>query len=192
MAKFKLETLPEGVIIVRILEELAATEAQQIMKGIEKVLANGKARIILEFAPPSLKGPAGPDFFEKTLRPLKTLAKKMRGDLLYVVPDPEGQKVFGAISTLKTAMKTILGQLDLGKERTELVAELEKIKVEHEKLTAENTFLSQKIEELAKTVSLPSTDAELKAAVKHYQALAAEVEAAPPAAAPGGKPEKQK
>ena len=189
MAKFKLENFREGIIVCRVLEPLNQAEAAQIIKGIEKVLANGKARIILDFTSEAAKGEADPDFFEKSMRPLKNLAKKMRGDLLYVVPEPEGQKVFGAISDLKAAINNILGQGDTGKDKSELIQEIENLKYANKKLQNENKFLTEKVEELVKVVSEPSTNEEMKAGLDHYKNLAKEQELAPPTQP--GKPEKK-
>lgn len=179
--KFKLDNLPQGIIACRILEPLKNSEALQIVKGIEKVLSNGKARIILEFNKTSAEGEGGADFLEKSLRPFKVLAKKMRGDILFVVPDPYGDKIFGAYPDMKAAEIGILGEPEGGKKgSSDLVADLEVARKEAKELKTQNQFLEKKIEELIHLIRKPSTDDELKKGIEHYRVLAAQVEAESP------------
>lgn len=176
--KFKLETQPPGVMICHILQPLSRSEVGQFVQGIEKVLANGKARIVIHFQPEATDGEGGADFLEKSLRPFRVLAKKMGGDIHYAVPGPAGEKILGASPTLDAALAHILGRSPVTEhEHEKLLAQWVSVNQEMEKVRIENKLLTQKVKDLLELVRKPSTDSELKDAVQHYKTLAMEAEA---------------
>jgi hypothetical protein len=166
---------------------LNESQLGQIVIGIEKLLTNGKGRIIIEFNKESAQGTGGAEILEKTLRKQKSLAQKMKGDILYVVPGSTGERILGSFGSVESAKQTILGKhADLSKDKMELVEDLRKSKLELKKLSDEHLFLEKKVEELLNLARKPSSDQTLKEAVEHYRKLAAEAEAQPQ------KSEKQK
>jgi hypothetical protein len=179
--KFKLENNPAGVVICHILEPISESEAKQIILGIEKILANGKARIILSFSAMAASGPGGADYLEKSLRSFKVLAKKMGGNIHFAVPSPIGDQILGCSPNLDHALQVVLGRSQgATQEEERLLAELDQLNLQVQKLQAENRVLSEKVRDLTEIVRQPSTDQELRAAVQHYRQLAAEVEALSP------------
>lgn len=168
--KIKLETLKQGIFVCHILDALSLAEAEQITQGVTKVLSNGKARVLVEFNQASISGEAGPTYFEKALRTQRELAQKMGGDLKYVVPDPAGSKIPGAFYKYEDAISVFLGKSeDLLKDKATLQAEIDQLRRENEVLTI-------KLEDLSSHFQQPSSNQDLKAALEHYQTLAAELE----------------
>lgn len=174
--KVKLENLPQGIFVCHILESLSRAEGEQVIQGITKILADGKSRIIIESSAPAVSSEGGPEFLEKGLRRQKELAQKLGGDVKYVVPENSRQNLPEAIFKYEDAVKIFLGQSE------EFLKEIQSYKDEIANLKAENLLLTRKLEELAQNLQKPSSDEDLRAALKHYQKLAAELEmdASPP------------
>lgn len=183
--KVFIENLPQGALVCHINEPLRRSEADQIVLGIQKLLTNGKARIILDFNLESAAATGGASYLEKSVRKLRDLARKMAGDIVFVVPGAEGDRISGSVPDLNAALRRLLGRSgDLIRDHEDALKELGKKNEEVVKLTAENKLLIAKIQELLRSISKPSTDAELQAAVLHYQKLAAEAEAQSPKGTP--------
>ncbi len=186
--KFKLQSTPEGIVICRIKEPLSKIESDQVTQGIERILTSGKSKLILEF---SLNAALGAPYLEKSLRTLKATAGRLGGDIKYVVPDPIGQRIFGSVTQLDVAIKSLLELKGIpqpnpvGEPVPEKKPEKEKkdppdetlLTLEMKKLTNENRILTEKVRELLQIVRQPSTNEDLKLAVDHYRKLATEVEA---------------
>ena len=175
--KFKLEESPKGILVCHIIEPLEKKEAEQVITGVGRVLANGKARVILEFSKSAAIGPGGAAYLEKGLRKLRDLACKMNGDILYVIPEDVGVKIPGVLTNLSAAIHILLGgKHGQIKDQEKLLTDLYNQGLQLKEALAENALLSKKTQELLALVREPSADAELKSAVEHYKKLAMEVE----------------
>jgi CBS domain-containing protein len=174
------------VIYLRIeLKQRKLTEAEgkQIVRGIEKVLANGKARIVIHFnTNQGAEAPGGVLFLEKGLEPLKALAIKMGGDIQFVVPESLRKNFPRAYSNLQTTIKSITGKVAHTFDKDALRAQVHHADPNSEVnlVRTENKYLVEKLRELLELVGQPSSDNELKTGLAHYRHLAAEVEASPP------------
>lgn len=190
--KFKLESQAHGLILCHIVEALTKEEASQILQGIHKLLANGKSRIIVQFDEKAAGGEAGAAHIERSLRQQRELARKMGGDMKFVVAGAAKAQVPDAFPDLAAAVQSFVGQPEeLIRGQETLRAEMAGLQSEIERLKAENVILGKKLEELLKVASKPSSDAELKQSAEHYKKLATEKEAPTAAGAGGAGPAKK-
>jgi len=189
--KVSVESHPKGLVICKIKKSLLPKEAALVIVGISKLLANGKARILVEFAEEAATGPMGAEYLEKVLRDKRELAKRAGGDIRYVIAGAgpgavaARARIPGANADLETAVQAFLGESEaLAKAQEAMQVELKEKSELLNKLKTENAALVQKLEELLRIVRKPSTDRELWAAVEHYKKLSAEIELEPPVVAP--------
>lgn len=87
--RFKIEKIPPEVLLCHVLEPLSEEEAKQCLLGVEKLLKNGKNKIIFQFSPNALQGTYGQVFFEKALQSFKILAQKTGGNIHCLGPDQD-------------------------------------------------------------------------------------------------------
>lgn len=168
--KFKLENHPSGVVIGKFNEAFTKENCNDLVKVVEKMLAVGKARIVLSFALSSASGEYGIDFIEKILRRYKLLAKKMGGDIRYVLPITLSSQVATSESSIDQALRKFVG-IEVDSE-----SQILHLKTETNKLREANSLLAKRLADALKKLRSPQTDEELKRAVAHYKALAAEAE----------------
>ena len=168
--KFKLENHPSGVLIGKFNEPFTQENCDDLVKVVEKMLAVGKARIILSFALSSASGELGIDFIEKILRRHRLLAKKMGGDIRYVLPITLSSHVATSESSIDHALRKFGGFED------DSESQLLHLKAEMNKLREANTLLAKRLVETLKKLRSPQTDEELQRAMVHYKALAVEAE----------------
>jgi hypothetical protein len=185
--KVKVQPLPEGVIVLQISEALDRNEVATLIQGVEKLLKTAKSKLIVALEAKAIADVTGVKLLEKDLRNHQQLARKMGGDILYVVPRSFLGKIPNSLSDLKAAIGQLSKQPDpkaIGQEKTlKGSAETdpqERIKI----LELENEALTAKVRELLQIVGKPSTDEQLRAAVEFYRKLAIDGEQVPP----GGPP----
>ena len=165
--KFKLESHPSGVLIGKFNEPFTRENCDDLVKVVEKMLAVGKTRIVLSFALSSASGELGIDFIEKILRRHRLLAKKMGGDIRYVLPVSLSSHVATSESSIDQALRKFVGIVVEDAE-----SELRQLKEETIKLRDANTLLAKRLVDALKKIRNPQTDEELKRAIAHYKNLA--------------------
>ncbi len=178
--KFKLENHPEGILICHFHENVNEQNALELAKGIEKSLANGKTKIILNFSPKATDWKSL-SHLDKIVRSFQVLAKKMGGEIVYVLPAQFLDKIQNSVETLEAAISRILRRDDFSKlDREALIAELTKVKSRVAELETENLIVGEKLNDLLQVVNQPATQAEFAEGLKFFQALAEKIEAEPP------------
>lgn len=188
--KVKVDSLPEGVIVCHISDALDRTEITTMVQVIEKLLSNGKARLILALSAKAIVDRIGIKQLEKNLRTHQALARKMGGDVLFVVPPSFVGQLPNSMGDLPLAIQHILKKPEPsafpGVAQPEAKSDEDpaaRIKV----LELENRAMSAKIQDLLAAVRKPSTNEELKQAVEFYRNLALETEKQSPNAPPAAK-----
>jgi hypothetical protein len=148
-------------MLCHISEPLTEAELSMVSQGVSKLLANGKARILIEIEDQALQGMqslGGLERIEKALAVQKELAQKLGGEIRIKALSKQGEAGAHADIPMIPA--------------AEAAAAAAKAAGEIDRLKKEIATLHRQVEGLLARVSEPSTNQELKAAVDHYQALA--------------------
>ena len=164
--KFELEKHLSGVVIGKFDEPFTKVNCEDLLKVVVKMLEVGKTRIILSFAPTSAIGEFGIDYIEGMLRRHRLLAKKMGGDIRYVLPITLSSHVATSESSIDLALRKFVGIV------IDSESELLQLRAETNKLREANILLAKRLADALKKLRTPQTDEELKRAVAHYKALA--------------------
>ena len=178
--KFRLESNPEGVIICHLLAEVEEKTVKELASGVEKTLSIGKARIIVNFSAEAAQA-GRVHLIEKTLRNYQTLARKIGGDIVYVIPTELVHEVPNSYSTLAKAISRILKKKDYTVlDREKLISEIKTLTEKVQLLEKENSILAERLEENLITSREPTSLAEFEESLKFYQALSLKVESQSP------------
>ncbi len=172
-----------GILIFEIIKPPSKGDISKLVKEVEKALSEKKGKIILKLSQDAAIGTHGYGYIEKTFRELKAIAQVYQGDIKYVLPKRLSDRAPGTVSELNDAIQalsTASQEHESLEERIKLKEKLIYQQTQIKRLTEENQLLIKKVKELMTLVHQPFTNAELIAAVEHYQRLASEVQEAPP------------
>lgn len=180
---YQIDTKHAGVLVFRLIKPLTKLEVASLVREIEKSLKDGKSKFVLDFSKEAATAAIGFGFIQKECSKLQVFAKKMRGDILYVLPEKLAARVEGSYPDIAVALQ-IAAAGSVSDDKQRLVDELKEKVAEQSgelaKLKAAIEILAKKNKELLELVGQPSTDAEMKAAINHYRNLASEVQAVSP------------
>ena len=180
---FDANTAENGIQIYHIQKALSKTEVAKLMKEAEKALSDGKSKMIVHLSSDAATGSHGYGYIEKAFRGLRSLAGKMNGDILYVLPPKISERLAGTFADLAVAAQTLSEMESVENIQEQQVKMREQIIFQEatiKKLNAEILLLTKKIKELIVITSKPCTQKELIDAVTHYRNLASELQLAMP------------
>ena len=180
---YRLDTKHQGIIIYNLSQNLTKAEVTSLAKDVEKILQEGKSKIILTFTKEAATGPVGYGHVQNAFVKLRILAQKMKGDILYVLPQHISSRIEGTYPDVALALQVVsvgtTAEVD-AKVLRDLTQQVVEATAKVEKLQKEVDILRKKNQELADMVGKPSTSAEMKEAIDHYRNLASELQSVAP------------
>lgn len=180
---YRLDATRPGIMIYHLSKVLTKPEISGLVKEVERALAEGKTKFILSFTKEAAVGVTGYGYVRNAFGKAQLNAQKMRGDILYVLPQLISARLEGTFHDLNLALQMVAAGRAT-EDHSKIIDDLKKQIMEQNaqitKLTTTLDLLTKKNQELVQLVGKPITAAEWQAAVEHYRNLASESQSVPP------------